>query len=670
VATSRREGSEDDTADALALLAPPGRPDSIGRLGHYEVLEVFGRGGFGIVFRAFDDVLQRVVAVKVLAPSMATTSPARKRFLREARASARVRHENVVQVHAVEEQPLPHLVMEFIPGETLQQRLDRTGPLDFPEAVRIARQVAQGLAAAHEQGLVHRDIKPGNILIDGGPHQQVKITDFGLARAADDASLTRSGVVAGTPLYMAPEQALGETLDHRADLFSLGSVLYAMLTGRPPFRAENTLAVLKRVAEDVPRPIREVIPEVPRWLCRTVEKLHAKGPAERFQTAREVADLLADCEAQLKAHGELRDYSRIPGGQPRRRPGFAGWVATAALVLVIGLSLAWWRGWVNAFFTARPSSEAPGQVRGGQDLTLPPSPAVAPFDAAKAKAHQEAWAKSLGVLVEVENSVGMKLRLIPPGEFTMGSNPTEINWLLENVREFKQAPDWLRNHVRDEGPSRRVQLREPFYFGVHEVTVGQFREFVRATKHRTEAETKGNGRDWNTARNTWEQKPEHVWDNPRFARTDAYPVVLVSRGDAQAFCDWLGKKEGRRYVLPSEEQWEYACRAGTTTHWSFGDDPASMKRYGWTMPDSDGPRRPVGRLAANPFGLYDLHGNAAEITLNARGQMVERGSNAGDSAWRARSAWRLVREKPWDAPVSCRGFRVAVVGELQPGPKR
>jgi serine/threonine protein kinase len=329
--------SDDDLADALSVLAPPGRADSLGRLGHYEVLEVLGRGGFGIVYRAFDDVLQRVVAVKVLAPSLGTTSPARKRFLREARSSAQVRHENVVHVYAVEEQPLPYLVMEFVPGETLQQRLDRTGPLDVPEVLRIGRQVAAGLAAAHDQGLIHRDIKPSNILIDSGA-QHVKITDFGLARAVDDASLTRSGAVAGTPMYMAPEQARGEPLDHRADLFSLGSVLYAMLTGRPPFRAGTSLAVLKRVTEDTPRPIREVIPEVPNWLCRIVAKLHAKDPAGRFQTAREVADLLADCEQQFNTHGTVPDHSRIPRvGRQARKQRSPVFVIALVLVLVFGL---------------------------------------------------------------------------------------------------------------------------------------------------------------------------------------------------------------------------------------------------------------------------------------------------------------------------------------------
>ncbi len=333
-----RTVEDDEELDALAFLAPPGRPDSLGRIGQYDVLEVLGKGAFGIVFRAFDDKLQRVVAVKVLAPSLATTSPARKRFLREARSSAAIRHENVVQVHDVHEQPLPHLVMEFIPGETLQQRLDRTGPLDAAEVVRIGRQIAEGLAAAHATGLIHRDIKPSNILVDSGPAATVKITDFGLARAADDASLTRSGVVAGTPMYMAPEQAKGEALDHRADLFSLGSVMYVMATGRPPFRASSTFAVLKRVAEDAPRPMREIIPEVPEWLARIVEKLHAKDADERFQSAREVSDVLADCEAQLKASSKLMDYSRIPNSEIRRSARIGRkwkWVAVAVIAVVL-----------------------------------------------------------------------------------------------------------------------------------------------------------------------------------------------------------------------------------------------------------------------------------------------------------------------------------------------
>ena len=380
VNAAQQEREEADDND-LSFLAPSGRADSLGRIAHYEILQILGRGGFGIVFRAFDEVLQRVVALKVLAPTIAATSPARKRFLREARSSAQVRHENVVQVYAVEEQPLPYLVMEFIPGETLQQRLNRVGPLETPEIVRIGRQIAEGLAAAHAMDLIHRDIKPGNILLEGG-HQRVKITDFGLARAADDASLSQSGVLAGTPMYMAPEQAQGEKIDHRADLFSLGSVLYVMAAGRPPFRASTTFAVLKRVVDDDPRPIREVIPETPQWLCDVIAKLHAKKPDDRFQSAREAADVLADCEAQLKANARLKDYSRIPRSKPQRF-GRRKWVAAAAAMLLPVIALVVTESArVTHLFRGRQISDDPIRFESGPKIGPAKSPArVMPRDA-------------------------------------------------------------------------------------------------------------------------------------------------------------------------------------------------------------------------------------------------------------------------------------------------
>jgi serine/threonine protein kinase len=344
-------GHEDPCAVPLTFLARSGRADSLGRIDRYEILQVLGRGGFGIVFRALDELLHRVVAVKVLLPHVAATSPARKRFLREARAAAAVRHENVVQLYDIGEQPLPYIAMEFIPGETLQQKLDRGGPLEVAEVLRIGRQIAEGLAAAHHNDLIHLDIKPGNILLEPGAHGRVKITDFGLARAADEASRSQSGAIAGTPMYMAPEQALGEPLDSRADLFSLGSVLYQMVTGRPPFVANGTLAVLKRVAEGPARPVREIIPETPPWLGAIIDKLHAKKPADRYPSAQAVADLLAECEAQIRAHGRLKDFSRIPPlGPGFGRPGKWKRVAFATLLLpliALAVGIPWLGGLLN-----------------------------------------------------------------------------------------------------------------------------------------------------------------------------------------------------------------------------------------------------------------------------------------------------------------------------------
>jgi serine/threonine protein kinase len=342
-ATEAGTPDPDDARASLTFLTPSGKPDSAGRLGHYEVQEVIGRGGMGVVLRAFDEELHRVVAIKVMAQPLATNATARKRFKREAQAVAAVTHDHIVTIHAVEEaNGLPYLVMQYVAGLSLQQRLDRDGPLELQEVLRIGMQTASGLAAAHAQGLVHRDIKPANILLENGV-ERVKLTDFGLARAAADANLTQSGMVAGTPQYMSPEQAEGRAVDPRTDLFSLGSVLYAMCTGRAPFRASGTLAVLKRVCEETPTPIRETNPGVPDWLVAIIDKLHAKDPGRRYQSAAEVAALLGRHLAQVQHPSVVGQASGVPpepkaASRPSRRRRLA--IAAAVLVcLVAGLSL-------------------------------------------------------------------------------------------------------------------------------------------------------------------------------------------------------------------------------------------------------------------------------------------------------------------------------------------
>ncbi|TWT66698.1 Serine/threonine-protein kinase PknB [Allorhodopirellula solitaria] len=174
--------------------------------------------------------------------------------------------------------------MKYIAGGSLQQRLDRDGPLEVCEVLRIGMHAAKGLAAAHSQGLIHREVKPSNILLDEGVERAL-LTDFGLARATDDASLTRSGFHPGTPHYMSPEQVRGEAIDGRSDLFGLGCVLYAMCTGHPPFRSETSYAVLRRITDDTPRGIRESNSDIPAWLESTVLKLLSKTPDQRFESA-------------------------------------------------------------------------------------------------------------------------------------------------------------------------------------------------------------------------------------------------------------------------------------------------------------------------------------------------------------------------------------------------
>jgi hypothetical protein len=282
----------EDEAKELAFLERSATPGTLGRLGHYEVLEVIGRGGMGVVLKAHDQKLKRAVALKVMSAALADDPGARKRFVREARLAAAVTHDHIVAIHAVEEEgPVPYLVMPLIAGHSLQKEIDKHGPLPAAEVARIGLQIAEGLEAAHRHDLIHRDIKPANILLEddsGG----VKITDFGLARAGDDASITQTGQILGTPMYMSPEQAEGKKLDQRSDLFSFGSVLYALCSGRPPFRAKTTVAVLRRVCDYEPRPVRQLNPDIPRWLENVILELLEKHPADRYQTAGEVAAVL------------------------------------------------------------------------------------------------------------------------------------------------------------------------------------------------------------------------------------------------------------------------------------------------------------------------------------------------------------------------------------------
>jgi serine/threonine-protein kinase len=275
-------------------------PNVLGRLGGYDVLEIIGRGGMSVVLKGFDRELKRFVAIKVLAPHLAQSSLARKRFAREARAAAAVVHPHVLAIHQVQPNGrLPFLVMPLVAGESLAERLAAQGTLELKEILRIGMQAATGLAAAHEQGLVHRDVKPANILLEKGVERAV-LTDFGLARAADDIALTRWGIIAGTPEYMSPEQARGEPVDGRSDLFSLGCVLYEMATGVSPFRTDSVMATMRRLVDDAPRALAALNPELPSWFIAIVDRLLEKEPSRRFPSAKEVSQLLEGCLAHVQ----------------------------------------------------------------------------------------------------------------------------------------------------------------------------------------------------------------------------------------------------------------------------------------------------------------------------------------------------------------------------------
>jgi serine/threonine protein kinase len=281
--------------DDYPFLAPPQNAEEMGRLGPYRILKVLGTGAMGIVFLAEHEKLKRAVALKVMKPALAAYPDFHRRFLREAQLAAAIDHEHVVTIYEVgEDRGVPFLAMKLLQGETLEDRLERKGRLPVKEALRIGREIAEGLNAAHERGLIHRDIKPANIWLEEG-RDRVKIVDFGLARGTGaDAHFTQAGAVIGTPSYMAPEQANGEEVDSRCDLFSLGAVLYRTCTGRLPFDGKDTLAVLSALASKTPETPHRLVPGLPPLFSGLVMRLLAKDHDDRPQSAREV---VADIEA-------------------------------------------------------------------------------------------------------------------------------------------------------------------------------------------------------------------------------------------------------------------------------------------------------------------------------------------------------------------------------------
>jgi serine/threonine protein kinase len=361
-ADSGEPTGERTAEDLTAFLSPPQSADELGRLGDYRILRVLGQGGMAVVFEAEDTRLGRRVAVKAMLPRIAADPLAKGRFVREAKAAAAVEHDHVVPIHHIAEAGgVPYIVMPFLKGESLDERLKRDGTLPIAEVLRIGREVAEGLAAAHAQGLVHRDIKPGNLWLEGR-RGRVKILDFGLARPAvasgPGAEITQSGAVVGTPAYMSPEQGRGLPVDFRTDLFSLGGVLYRACTGRTPFQGPDVASILMALAADTPEDPRKLNPTVPPGLSMLIRRLLEKEPARRPASAADVARQLAPAIEPLPSDADggrpesdfdSKDTSEFPSSvfpeaidlpEPAPARSRRGrWIAAAVAVLVVGITL-------------------------------------------------------------------------------------------------------------------------------------------------------------------------------------------------------------------------------------------------------------------------------------------------------------------------------------------
>lgn len=373
--------SQNVTRELSAAWRPAESADELGRIGHYRILKLLGAGGMGAVFLAEDLQLHRHVALKMMRPKAAMAAGATERFLREARSAAALRHDHILTIYQVgEEQGVPFLAMEYLEGESLEDRLRRDPVLPLNQTLRIGREIAEGLAAAHAKGLIHRDIKPGNIWLEAG-RDRVKILDFGLARLNQtDAQLTSSGMIVGTPAYMAPEQASGESVDGRADLFSLGVILYRMTTGKLPFPGKHALETLKLLATLTPPSPKSLNPAIPVALSGLIDRLLSKTPEVRPESAQSVDQELADIEREPPTDLSTARLSAVELAAQPPRP-FRSWKSVAALVassLLILLAVVIVKIKTKDGKETKVTVEVPGEVESvGTEIQNTPKPATA-----------------------------------------------------------------------------------------------------------------------------------------------------------------------------------------------------------------------------------------------------------------------------------------------------
>ena len=638
-------------------------------LGRYHILEQLGEGGMATVYKAYDTRLEADVAVKVIRtenilPSVLDRTL--KRFEREAKALARLTHANIVKVTDYGEyEGKPYLVMEYLPSGTLKSKLGK--PIPWREAARLLVPVARALAYAHEQGMVHRDVKPSNILItqSGDP----MLTDFGIAKIIDEEAtvdLTGTSAAVGTPEYMAPEQVTAKSVDHRADIYALGVVFYEMVTGRKPFTADTPMAVLfKHASDPLPRP-KGFVPTLPDAVEKVLLKALAKRPEDRYASMSGFANALertviSEQSAVISKVKEEKVESKQagPGARPstdtqatinqmeesiiKERPApRTPSIQTVAPSSSPGLLRYWPIGLVGVLVIAGLTIAlivALAQATGNRAvpvITEPPVFTEAPTEAPVVTEAPTEAPPALGIgSTWVRPADGMMMVYVPEGEFTMGSN----------------------NGDSDEQPVHTVYL-DAYWIDQTEVTNAMFTLFVERTGYQTDAE--GIGSSYVFDGTNWNDVSGADWQHPQgpssgLAGLNDHPVVHVSWNDAEVYCGWAGVR------LPSEAEWEKAARGtdGRTYPWgnqslagnllNFADINLNVDWADRNVDDGYQFTAPVGSYpaGASPYGALDMAGNVWEWVEDWYGETYYSQSPESNPTGPASGQYRVLRGGSW-----------------------
>lgn len=643
-------------------------PEPPASIDEYDLLAELGRGGMGRVYRARHRRMDREVAIKMLNPDLLADAGALRRFHREVTMAAKLVHPNIVTAYdAREHDGLHFLVMEYVRGHDLKSVVADQGQLPVRTTIDYVIQAAKGLECAHRQGIVHRDVKPSNLLLD--EHGIVKVLDLGLARldsgrSTEAGRLTAPHSVLGTLAFMAPEQS-GDPggVDHRADIYGLGCTWFFLLTAQPPYAVKGVMDLVRAHQRQPLPPLSLYRQDVPSDVEEVLRKMVAKRPSDRPASMREAVDLLTHL---------IESPPRVPPPQPTISPSMAGvplqptprlsadssptearsrqrssrthgtsWAQAAVEILpggrpawlvAIGLLFVVVLG-VYAVFQYHRRSELEA---GGETGTAPVLGAsagsgdqqkdarligVIPFQSARAQQLQAQWASKLGQEISLTNRWKMEFRLIPPGEFSLGGTGA------------------------DDAAERRVRIDRPFWLQRTETTVGQFRAFVKATGYRT-TESQGLG-GWGLVGGQWTQRPEFDWSHlGEQPASDQHPAVSISWLDAMAFCRWLSEQERVVYRLPTEAEWEFACRAGSPGAVPSEAEGPELTNCAWYLDNAGGLIQPVGQKRPNAFGLCDLLGNEMEWCLDVQSELT------GEAARNSSSGRRVLRGGAFNEPAT------------------
>lgn len=607
--------------DGEALVSTPAQDRFLGSLldDKYRIEEKIGEGGMGKVYRAVHIHMDNTVAIKILHPHMASDATALERFRREARAAAHIRHPNAVVVTdfgVAKDSGIAYLVMEFLEGIELRAKIKEQKQLDYEETFHIVQQTCSALQAAHAKGIIHRDLKPDNIWLLSAEEgmSRVKVLDFGIAKlksSADTGTLTQQGMIVGTPYYMSPEQCKGEELDARSDIYSLGIILYEMLTGQVPFQASTPVGVVLKHANEPPRPPRELREGIPITVQDVILRALKKLPEERQESAMQLAQefeiALYQGGIELKQLGtktpqssfaltntslppttermsQESGYARsiegvqldrsIPPGA-RSSPAISSPVSTPPDLFRNSMGTPSMASQMRTLLTGTQTEGAPQSRKllfavigaallipliagiiwltaGGSDATTD-DPKVATPDA-----------PPKGPVAPPEGMVA-----VPSGKFTMGFDGSD---------DMSEKPEHVENV-------------NAFFIDKTEVTVGDYYKFIKAKNRRPP--------------DSWSQG----WKNGTFREgEDRLPVSGVSWFDAKEYAEWAGKR------LPTEKEWEYAARGTDKRLYPWGND-FDTSRANVADSQKNGPVAtgsfPAGK---SPFSALDMAGNVAEWT--------------------------------------------------------